>query len=139
MGSTDVLLCYPPFPKQLSFVVVRYFSSECFIILLCNCDIPVTSSTFPSYISGVHQFGQIFAKVTDLKKKNPTIEVVTFHIRGWCMLDVFGMCAQARPQFILLSEKSFGGMESEPMLTPREKSLLSEKSSSEGDWTHNDA
>ena len=24
---------------------------------------------------------------------NPTIEVVTFHLRGWCMLDVFLLLA----------------------------------------------
>ena len=36
------------------------------------------------------------------------------------------MCAQTRPQFILSSERVFGGMEFEPMLTPREKSPLPE-------------
>ena len=36
------------------------------------------------------------------------------------------MCAQARPRFILSSERVFGGMEFEPMLTPREKSPLPE-------------
>ena len=36
------------------------------------------------------------------------------------------MCAQTRPQCTLSSKKSFGGMESEPMLTPREKSPLPE-------------
>ena len=37
------------------------------------------------------------------------------------------MCAQTRPLFILSSEGVFGGMEFEPMLTPREKSPLPEK------------
>ena len=37
------------------------------------------------------------------------------------------MCAQTRPRFILSSEGVFGGMEFEPMLTPREKSPLPEK------------
>ena len=36
------------------------------------------------------------------------------------------MCAQTRPRFILSSEGVFGGMEFEPMLTPREKSPLLE-------------
>ena len=36
------------------------------------------------------------------------------------------MCAQTRPQFILSSERVLGGMEFEPMLTPREKSHLPE-------------
>ena len=37
------------------------------------------------------------------------------------------MCAQTRPRFILSSEGVFGGMEFEPMLTPRGKSPLPEK------------
>ena len=36
------------------------------------------------------------------------------------------MYAQTRPRFILSSERVFGGMEFEPMLTPREKSPLPE-------------
>ena len=36
------------------------------------------------------------------------------------------MCAQTRPRFILSSERVFGGMEFEPMLTPRGKSPLPE-------------
>ena len=36
------------------------------------------------------------------------------------------MCAQTRPPLILSSERVFGGMEFEPMLTPREKSPLPE-------------
>ena len=36
------------------------------------------------------------------------------------------MYAQTRPRFILSSEGVFGGMEFEPMLTPREKSPLPE-------------
>ena len=48
------------------------------------------------------------------------------------------MCGQVRTWFIL-SSKSLGGMESEPMFTPREKSPLLEKFSSEEDQTHNAA
>ena len=36
------------------------------------------------------------------------------------------MCAQTRPRFILSSERVLGGMEFEPMLTPRENSPLPE-------------
>ena len=43
--------------------------------------------------------------------------------------------AQTRPRFILSSEGVFGGMEFEPMLTPREKSPLP-KMSPEEDRTH---
>ena len=51
------------------------------------------------------------------------------------------MCAQTRSRFILSSERVLGGMESESMLTPREKSPLPEKKkiSSEGDGTHDAA
>ena len=41
------------------------------------------------------------------------------------------MYAQTRPRFILSSEGVFGGMEFEPMLTPREKSPLPKKSPEE--------
>ena len=47
-----------------------------------------SSSAFPSYISGVHHLGWDFF-VCDCFFFNPTIEVVTFHLRGWCMLGVF--------------------------------------------------
>ena len=45
-----------------------------------------SSSGFPSYTSGAHNFGEIFAYVTVF---NPTIEVVTFRLRGLCILGVF--------------------------------------------------
>ena len=41
----------------------------------------------PSYISGVHHFGWDFCVCN--RFFNPTIEVVTFHPRGWCMLGMF--------------------------------------------------
>ena len=46
------------------------------------------------------------------------------------------MYAQTRPRFIFSSEGVFGGMEFEPMLTPREKSPLP-KMSPEEDRTRN--
>ena len=53
-----------------------------------------SSSAFPSYISGVHHFwGDIFAYVTVF---NPTIKVVTFRLRGWCVLGVFLLPAFTR-------------------------------------------
>ena len=54
-----------------------------------------------------------------------------------CTMD--RKCAQIRPRFILSCEKSLGGMESEAMLTPREKSPLPEKFSPEEDQTHDTA
>ena len=112
-----------------------------------------SSSVFPAISLGFTILGAIFAYVTVFF--NPTIEVVTFRLRKWCMLGVFllpafthlghegqdflspcdGMCAQIRPRFILSPERVFGRMESEPMLTP----LCRKKISSEGDRTHNAA
>ena len=46
-----------------------------------------SSSVFPSFISGVHHFWVRFLSMWP--SFNPTIEVVTFHLRGWCMLGVF--------------------------------------------------
>ena len=83
---------------------------------------------------------------------NPTIKVVTFRLHGWCVLGVFLLPAftrlgherqdllspydgmhvcTTRPQFVLSSEGVFGGMEFEPMLTPREKSPLPKMSPDE--------
>ena len=53
-----------------------------------------TSSAFPSYISGVHHFWWDFC-VYD-RFFNPTIKVVTFHLRGWCVLGVFLLPAFTR-------------------------------------------
>ena len=51
-----------------------------------SCVHPSSSSAFPSYISGVHHFWVRFVCVWPFF--NPTIVVVTFRLRGWCMLDV---------------------------------------------------
>ena len=42
---------------------------------------------FPSYISGVHRFWVRFLRMWPFF--NPTIKVVTFRLRGWCVLGVF--------------------------------------------------
>ena len=47
-----------------------------------------SSSVFPSYISGVHHFGEIFC-ACDCFFFIPTIEVVTHRLHGLCMLGVF--------------------------------------------------
>ena len=91
---------------------------------------------------------------------NPTIEAVTFHFRGCCMLGMFLLTAFTRlghecqdllspcdgmhvcthqTSVYTLIRKSFRGMELELMLAPREKSPLPEKSSSEKDRTHDAA
>ena len=91
---------------------------------------------------------------------NPTIEVVTFHLHGWCMLGVFllpafthlghecqdllspcdGMhvCTDKTSVYTFI-RKSLGGMESQPKLNPRGKSPLPEKFFSEEDRTHDAA
>ena len=79
---------------------------------------------------------------------NPTTEVVTFRLRGWCMrifthvghecqdllspCNGMHVCTDYTSVYTLI-QKSFGGMESEPMLTPREK--LPSTGSSEEDCT----
>ena len=49
---------------------------------------------FPSYISGVHHFWVRFLCMWPFF--NPTIKVVTFRLRGWCMLGVFLLPAFTR-------------------------------------------
>ena len=46
------------------------------------------------------------------------------HVRIFWVRAMKCMCAQTRPRFILSSERAFGGIEFEPMLTPREESPL---------------
>ena len=41
---------------------------------------------FPSYISGVHHFWVRFLRMWPFV--NPTITIVTFRLRGWCVLGV---------------------------------------------------
>ena len=80
----------------------------------------------PSYTAGVHLFWVRFFCICDDFLKNPTIEVATSHLCGWCTLGVFllpsftslghecqdllmeCMCAQTRPQFILSSQQVLG-------------------------------
>ena len=78
---------------------------------------------------------------------NPTIKVVTFRLRGWCVLGVFvagihpsrtwtsgsfesvwrNACVHRLDLGLYSHPKEFlGGMEFEPMLTPREQSPLPE-------------
>ena len=49
---------------------------------------------FPTYISGVHHFWVRFLRMWPFF--NPTIKVVTFRLRGWCMLGVFLLPAFTR-------------------------------------------
>ena len=60
---------------------------------------------FPSYISGVHHFWVRFLRMCPFF--NPTIKVVTFHLRGWCVLGVF-----------LLLELTHLGHECQDLLSP---------------------
>ena len=48
----------------------------------------------PSYISGVHHFWVRFLRMWPFF--NPTIKVVTFRLRGWCVLGVFLLPAFTR-------------------------------------------
>ena len=99
---------------------------------------------FPAISLGFTIFGEIFGYVAIF---NPTIDLVTFHLCGWCMLGVFlltaftclktwtsgpfesmrwNACVHRLGLGLYSNLKEFGGMESEPMLTPREKSPLPE-------------
>ena len=49
------------------------------------------------------------------------------------------MCAQTRPRLYTHIRNSFGGMESEPVLTPRKNPLYLKKFSPEEYWTHDAA
>ena len=61
-----------------------------------------SSSAFPSHISGAHHFGETFADVTGFFFLFlfffviPTVEIVTFRLRGWRMLGVFLLLAFTR-------------------------------------------
>ena len=65
-----------------------------------------SSSASPTIFLGFTFFGEIFAYVTVfccccycfvfLFFLNPTTEVVTFRLRGWCMLEVFLLPAFTR-------------------------------------------
>ena len=50
---------------------------------------------FPSYISGVHHFWVRFLRMWPFFF-NPTIKVVAFRLRGWCVLGVFLLPAFTR-------------------------------------------
>ena len=49
---------------------------------------------FPSYFSGVHHFWVRFLRMSPFF--NPTFKVVTFRLRGWCVLGVFLLLAFTR-------------------------------------------
>ena len=49
---------------------------------------------FPSYISRVHHFWARFLRMWPFF--NPTIKVVTFRLRGWCVLGEFLLPAFTR-------------------------------------------
>ena len=120
-----------------------------------------SSSAFPATSPGFTILGEICAYVTVCFFFNPTIEVVTFHFRGWCMLDVFllpaftrlghechnllspecmeCMCAQTRPWFMLSSERVFGDWSQNPCELQAKNPLYQKKISSEEYQTHNTA
>ena len=54
---------------------------------VCNHSLLLLILRFPARSLGLTILGEIFAYVTVFF--NTTIEVVTFHLRGWCILGVF--------------------------------------------------
>ena len=107
-------------------------SVGCLLLLCC-----------PAVSLGFTILGEIFAYMTVFF--NPAIVVVTFRLRGWCMLCVFLFLAvtcqghecqdllspcdgmRVCTDYTLIQKSFLGGMESEPMLNPKQKSPLSEK------------
>ena len=78
--------------QQLLILFVCLLLFFCLFVCCCCC---CCFFAFPSYISGVHTLlGKIFAYVTVFF--NPTIKVVTFRLRGWCVLGVFLLPAFTR-------------------------------------------
>ena len=57
-------------------------------------DLNLSSSALPARSLGFTNLGDIFAYVTVFF--NPTIRVVTFRLRGWCMLGVLLLPAFTR-------------------------------------------
>ena len=53
-----------------------------------------SSSAFPSYISWVHHFWVRFLRMWPFF--NPTMKVIPFRLRGWCVLGVFLLSAFTR-------------------------------------------
>ena len=107
---------------------------------------------FPSYISGVHPLlGEIFAYVTVFSSNHKGSHIPSsWMVRAGCVFVAgihpsrtwtsgsfesvrWNACVHrlTRPRFILSSERVLGGMEFEPMLTPREKSPLRKMSPEE--------
>ena len=59
-----------------------------------NCKFFFFFLSFPGYISGVHHFWVRFLRMWPFF--NPTIKVVKFRLRGWCVLGVFLLPAFTR-------------------------------------------
>ena len=77
---------------------VYLWGSSFFFFFFCAPQLYLRGSPFfffcdPNYISAVHHLLRFFACVTVF---NPTIEVVTFRLPGWCMLGVFALPAITR-------------------------------------------
>ena len=70
-------------------IVMMGDSSDCFFCLFFFC-VPQL------YLWGSPLLGEIFAYVTVFFFFNPTIKVVTFRLRGWCVLGVFLLRAFTR-------------------------------------------
>ena len=69
--------------------------------------------------------------------RHSSFQDINVRILRVCVMEC--MCAQTTPWFILSSDRVWGRMESEPILTPREKSPLPENFSLEEDRTQNAA
>ena len=82
------------FPGGAHLSAIRAYPVLFFFCCCCCCCFFVCFFSFPSYISGVHYFGVRFLCMWPFF--NPTIKVVTFRLRGLCVLGVFLLPAFTR-------------------------------------------
>ena len=99
LGFTILLLLLRSPAISLGFTILLLLPSHLYLWAS-----PLFFFCLPSYISGLHHsssspafppislgftiLGEFFAYVTVFVLSNPTIEVVTFCLHGWCMLEV---------------------------------------------------
>ena len=88
--------------SRLNFSVLRIYKRTTVVFCCCCCCLFVCCCffvclfvfSFPSYGSGVHHFWVRFLRMWPFL--NRTIKVVTFRLRGWCVLGVFLLPAFTR-------------------------------------------
>ena len=95
LNEYDLLPSWQTHEKATTYVLIISQSSQLIKTILMNLILyHFFLCAFPSYISGVHHFWVRFLHMWPFF--NPTIKVVTFRHRGWCVLGVFLLPAFTR-------------------------------------------